>query len=258
MGKAQSQAAKARKSRLAYETRIEAALAGYYDDHSKGLDTSIRKLQRDSGLPYKTLQDRINGGAKSLSEESASRGRLFPEETDVLIDHSLHMAKRGCPVTVAGIEKRANEILSAREGTDFTPVGNNWADRFMTRHRTRLQTYWGASLDTKRGQALNPTSNKHYWEGIETIIDNNGHPIPPHRRYGTDEIGFNMGLATKRRVVGPAGQKIQHVQGDAEREMVTVVNTICADGTSLRPTVIYKGKNWLQRWSKQENPLNVK
>ncbi|KZP33337.1 CENP-B protein, partial [Athelia psychrophila] len=56
--------------------------------------------------------------------------------------------------------------------------------------------------------------------------------------WGADEIGIEMGYTPKRRVVGPRGQKIQHDQGDANREMVTVMNTICADGTYLKPTVV--------------------
>lgn len=240
------------------QASIDKALSGYYDDLGNGLDPSIRQLQRDSGLPYKTLRDCINGGAKPRTEESASRGRLLPEETEVVIDNTLLIARRAFPVNVAGIQKRANEILMAREGERFKPVGKNWADRFMTRHHDRLQTYWGSPLDTKRGQALNPTSNKEYWEGIGAIIDNNGHPIPPQKRFDTDEVGFVMCMTKKCHVVGPAGKKIQHAQRDADREMVTVVNTICADGTSLKPTVIYKGKNWLGRWRKQANPLDVK
>ncbi|KZP12808.1 CENP-B protein, partial [Athelia psychrophila] len=75
--------------------------------------------------------------------------------------------------------------------------------------------------------------------------------------WGADEIGIEMGYTPKRRVVGPRGQKIQHDQGDANREMVTVMNTICADGTYLKPTVVYKGKNFLSRWGKQNNPLEA-
>ena len=57
--------------------------------------------------------------------------------------------------------------------------------------------------------------------------------------------------------MGPPGQKIQHDQADRNREMVTVVNTICADGTYLKPIVVYKGKNFLIRWTDQENPIEA-
>ncbi|KIO18048.1 hypothetical protein M407DRAFT_84348, partial [Tulasnella calospora MUT 4182] len=44
-----------------------------------------------------------------------------------------------------------------------------------------------------------------------------------------------------------AGQGVQHKQQDVEREIVTVLETICADDTYLRPTIIvFKGRNLLK------------
>jgi hypothetical protein len=37
----------------------------------------------------------------------------------------------------------------------------------------------------------------------------------------------------------------------------SLVNTICADGTYLKPIVVYKGKNFLIRWTDQENPIEA-
>jgi hypothetical protein len=73
--------------------------------------------------------------------------------------------------------------------------------------------------------------------------------IKSWRMYGMDEIGCVLEYAPCRCVVGPPGRKIQHDQADGNREMVTVVNTICADGTYLKPIVVYKGKNFLIRWT---------
>ncbi|CAK5275006.1 unnamed protein product [Mycena citricolor] len=60
----------------------------------------------------------------------------------------------------------------------------------------------------------------------------------------------------KTRVVGTAGEKTQHLQSDGGRENTTVVVTICADGTSLRPVVIFKGKKFDLDWN-QENPTEA-
>lgn len=98
VGKALNQAAKSQKARREYEASINKALSGYWDDLANGLGPTSIQLQRNSGLPYKTLRDRIKGGAKSRIEESASRGRLLPEEIEVIIDNTLHMVKRGFPV----------------------------------------------------------------------------------------------------------------------------------------------------------------
>jgi hypothetical protein len=45
-------------------------------------------------------------------------------------------------------------------------------------------------------------------------------------------------------------------RGGADRENVTVVVTICADGTTVRPLVIFKGKNLQSSWN-QDNAANA-
>ncbi|KAJ3884609.1 hypothetical protein GG344DRAFT_60328, partial [Lentinula edodes] len=52
---------------------------------------------------------------------------------------------------------------------------------------------------------------------------------------------------SKKCVASARGTKTQHQQGGANRVDITSVVTICADGTTLRPTVIYKGQKLYTR-----------
>ncbi|KIL62014.1 hypothetical protein M378DRAFT_81767, partial [Amanita muscaria Koide BX008] len=63
-----------------------------------------------------------------------------------------------------------------------------------------------------------------------------------------DESGFPPGHQGKERVVGRRGTKTQHKQGGADRENVTALITICADGTALPPMIIFKGQNFMAKW----------
>jgi len=67
--------------------------------------------------------------------------------------------------------------------------------------------------------------------------------------YGMDESGFPPEASQTHRVIGGRGTKTQHKQGNANRENVTALVTICADGTTLRPTIIFKGKNFMKNWA---------
>ncbi|KIJ36162.1 hypothetical protein M422DRAFT_179827, partial [Sphaerobolus stellatus SS14] len=58
-----------------------------------------------------------------------------------------------------------------------------------------------------------------------------------------DETGFPQEATQTQRVIGRRGTKLQHKQGTANKETVTALVTICADGSVLRPTIIFKGKN---------------
>ncbi|TFK82751.1 CENP-B protein, partial [Polyporus arcularius HHB13444] len=81
-------------------------------------------------------------------------------------------------------------------------------------------------------------------------------PIAPECIYGMDETGIQQGVGVTERVIGPAGQKVQYQQRSGNRENITVLVTICADGTSTPPAVIYKGDTYHASW-KQDNPLNA-
>jgi hypothetical protein len=50
------------------------------------------------------------------------------------------------------------------------------------------------------------------------------------------------------------GPQYQQIGGDHEN--ITVIVTICADGTSTPPAVIFMGKGYQVNW-KQDNPANA-
>ena len=72
-----------------------------------------------------------------------------------------------------------------------------------------------------------------------------------------DEVGVQARgnererVATKRQKTGP-----QYQQRSGTRENTTVLVTICADGTSTPPAVIFKGSAYQVSWA-NNNPLNA-
>ncbi|KAJ7258843.1 hypothetical protein C8J57DRAFT_997470, partial [Mycena rebaudengoi] len=58
-----------------------------------------------------------------------------------------------------------------------------------------------------------------------------------------DESGFAFGDQGCQGVIGHRGTKVQHKQGGGDKENITVIVTICADGTYLKPTIIMKGQH---------------
>ena len=93
---------------------------------------------------------------------------------------------------------------------------------------------------------------------LEAMVQGEGRDdiIPAELTYATDETGLMMGVALHERVIAPVGKKIQQLQHSGKRENVTGVVTICVDGTSLPPAVIFKGKGYQMSW-KQNNPLQA-
>jgi hypothetical protein len=97
---------------------------------------------------------------------------------------------------------------------------------------------------------MNPEAKKKWFELLEKFIIQAG--IRPEDLYAMDETGCPPSDQGTERVVGGRGTKTQHKQGGADRENVTALATICADGTVLRPTIIFKGQNFMAKWA-QDN-----
>ena len=140
----------------------------------------------------------------------------------------------------------ANVLRQARLGANCEPVGSYWVYGFIDRWHEVLQTHWSKPLDTQRAQSLNPEAVQSWFKLVEEFIVKAG--IAPENIYGMDESGFPLAYSGKERVVGARGTKTQHKQGGADRENVTAVVTICADGGTISPLLIFKGKNLKDTW----------
>ncbi|PPQ74013.1 hypothetical protein CVT25_006177, partial [Psilocybe cyanescens] len=101
-----------------------------------------------------------------------------------------------------------------------------------------VQTHWSRPLATERAKALNKDVVVHWYDLIKQGVIAKG--IKPENIYGMDESGFPPSDQGVQRA------KVQHKAGSANHENVTVLVTICADGTALKPTIIFKGQHILK------------
>lgn len=69
--------------------------------------------------------------------------------------------------------------------------------------------------------------------------------------HGTDEIGTNTANGERERVIGRKRAGPQYQQQIGNRENITIIVTICGDGSSIPPAVIYKGLAFQVRWAGQ-------
>lgn len=133
------------------------------------------------------------------------------------------------------------DILLAARGSHPPPtVGSNWPDNFIRRH-PELRTRLSIRYDYQRALNEDPST-------VQRTIDENG--IQLEDIYNFDETGFAMGLISTQKVVTRAemyGHGRRLLQ-PGNREWVTVIEAIGADGYSLPPCVIFKGKVAVAGW----------
>ena len=96
-------------------------------------------------------------------------------------------------------------------------------------------------LDTQRKKADSMDEYRHWYDLVESKIKQYG--VLQENVYNMDEKGFSIGTMNKsRRIFTKAQYKSGNFLGhqqDGNTEWVTLVATICADGTSLPPGLIY-------------------
>ncbi len=249
VARAASKAIKKQRARVAKDANLDAAALAYQEAQILGQFQDGKPSFRRVALFYKvglgTLHRAANG-ERTMAQFAASKQKLSLAEEAKVVEYLLECADRGFPHGRDHIIDCANAILQQRKGNPNEKVGKDWVDRFMQRHEDKLSMYWSKPLDTLRANALNPEAVAHWFELVDLLVIKRG--ISPNNIYGMDESGFQLSFHTKQRVVGRKGAKIIHKQGASDRENVTVLVTIRADGTYLHPTIIFKGVNFMSKW----------
>ncbi|KAJ6552307.1 hypothetical protein DFH09DRAFT_832464, partial [Mycena vulgaris] len=86
--------------------------------------------------------------------------------------------------------------------------------------------------------AFNFATVQRHFELLQEVLDNNGNPIPDCNVYNFDEIGIQMGGGRKgtgeQFFYGAADRSKYKIKSD-DLELITVIETICSNGTALVP-----------------------
>jgi hypothetical protein len=199
----------------------------------------------------------LSDGGMSRERANAERAWLLDSEVDIVIDFVVEMAHRGFPLSHKRLKEHVDSICSARLGAEFPAkgVGLNWTYRFSQKYAERIKISRSRPLEDKRGRAVNPHTNKAWWKLLGETIDK--YNITPCNIYGTDEVGIQtQGGGEREHVFGPRTKAAPYQQRSGTRENITVIVTICADGTTTPPAVIFKGSAYQVSWG-ENNPFNA-
>jgi hypothetical protein len=216
-------------------------------DLQNGRVKSIRAAARLYEIPHTTLADRARG-VVSRVDKRPSGHKLTQLEEDSLCQWILSMDTRGAAPRPATVGEMANILLAARGSQPPLTVGKNWPSKFVER-RDELRTRYSVRYDYQRALNEDPNTLRAWFTTVQRVIDENG--IQPEDIYNFDETGFAMGLISSQKVVTRAefyGRRRLLQPGN--REWVTAIEAICADGYSLPPCIIFKGKVAIEDWFK--------
>ncbi len=228
-------------------SQIDQAVA-HLKEHSEDNISYVADLY---GVDRSTLSRRFRGVTKSRSQKAICQQLLTPPEEQRLLKHINTLCKRGIPPTPSILRNLAYEITG-------NEPGKHWSSRFVHRHQNQLDSGYLERLDKQRFKADNKYSYELWFNLLqEKMIKYN---IEPENTYNMDEKGFLIGWSTKQqRVFSKASRASNLSKGalqDGNREWITCLACICADGSAIAPALIFAGASGTlqESWIEEVQP----
>jgi hypothetical protein len=232
---------------------IEAALAAI-ESLKPGEKLVYTQIAAKYGVDRRTLARRHQGATISREAQAQNLQALAPQQEQELLQYIKQLTERGLPPTRPMIRRFASEIAK-RE------LGKGWVDRYIQRYNVYLISRWTTGMDRLRHQADSLPKYSLYFELLRSKLSQ--YNIEPRHTYNMDEKGFLLGILSRsKRIFSKRlyeeGKIKAHIQ-DGNREWITLVACICADGSALDPAIIYQSASgsiqdsWLQAFDPSDH-----
>ncbi|KAF7367161.1 DDE-domain-containing protein [Mycena sanguinolenta] len=173
-------------------------------------------------VPRATLQSRRQGVLPRVEAHAHERVVSVVQE-QVLVEWIKIVGRRGFPLSLETVGAYASAICG-------TTVGKSWPERFKARHPD-LKVKWTTSLEECRAHALNPVVVNQYFTLLKETIDQ--YDIQFKNIYNMDEKGIQLGVGDRIKALVDRDQKTVQQIHNGNRDLVTIIECICADGTSV-------------------------
>jgi hypothetical protein len=219
---------------------IEAAIEAI-ESREPGASFSYRKVAEQFKVNRTTLSRRYQGLAQSREAAAANQRLLNPQQEEELVRYIERCTERGLPPTREMVQNFAGAVAKWE-------ASESWVTRFLHRHKVDLTVKWSPGIDRNRHEADSYHKYDGYFQLLHGKIEE--YDVEQCDTYNMDEKGFFVGItARSKRVfskaIWQAKLRTAAIQ-DGNREWITLVACVCADGSSLPPTLIYEGKAGIQ------------
>jgi hypothetical protein len=234
-------------------SRKEGQIALAINAFNKNQFSTLKEACRVYDAPFTTVLRRVKGTIPKR-DSGLKVHKLTELEETTLEDWILSMDTRGLPVRINSIARMANLLLEKRSQSSYIPIGKNWPLRFIQRHES-LRTKWSRKYDYQRAKCEDPSIIRNWFRLVHNMIAKYG--VLSEDIYNFDETGFQMGvIATAKVVTGSERNGRPMLLQPGNREWVTAIESICADGWSVPPMIVFEGKVHISTWYSDQLPMD--
>lgn len=214
-----------------------AVLASGFKPGSTHYVLPITQAAESFGLDSQKLRRHLQG-VQGRSLAHVKQQKVPAPQEAVLKGWLKALGYRSIPWTREIVREKAEAVCGR-------PIAMNWVYRFVKRHPD-IKTHWTVGLESCRAKALNRPTVNSFFELLAEIIKK--YEIKPVNLYNMDEKGVQMGVGGRARALVDRNQKTVYMKVDGNRELATLMECICADGSALDPLAILKGMRTNPRW----------
>jgi hypothetical protein len=213
---------------------------------------SFRTIADHTDVPRSTLHARARG-RRSIKAKAQSQQYLTPAEEKAVVDFVLQMSALGTPMRIKYIPSIAFTVTRGRPEPDrpLKPPGKNWAKSLEKRH-PEIKARKVKALDWDRHEKNIFPKIEHWFEEIGKVLK--GSDIVQENVYNMDETGVMLSKLGSVKVLVGRNDSRDYRGARVERQMVTAVECISADGRYLKPMVIWPASTHRANWTTFPTP----
>lgn len=213
---------------------------------------SFRAIADHTDVPRSTLHARARG-RRSIEAKAQSQQYLTPFEEEAMVDFVLQMSDLGTPVRMKYIPSIAFSVTRGRPEPDrpLKPPGKNWAKSLEKRH-PELKARKVKALNWDRHEKNIFPKIEHWFQEIGKVLK--GSDIMQENVYNMDETGVMLSKLGSVKVLVGQNDRRDYRGARVERQMVTAVECISADGRYLKPMVIWPASTHRANWTTFPTP----
>jgi hypothetical protein len=195
-------------------------------------------------VPRTTLRDRLSGRVE-LDAKPGRKPILSCTLEEKLADYASNRAKLGIGFGKRQFMKYASS-LSKKYKVFFKKdvPSNKWWRLFKRRHKDKVVLRQPEGTAAIRHQCMDPVKVSKYFFALKSVFSLPGMPDSNTLRtriWNMDETGLQLDVKPKK-VVAARGTRHLHSRTSGNKETITIIACISADGKAVPPHVIIKGK----------------
>ena len=237
---------------------IDKAITAWHaeQDLHPSLRRSMRRIASDNDVPHNTLSTRLSGKCTTRQQSHENFQALTTTEEEVLVKYIYRMTRFGFPLPCKTAHDIAAHIRQTRLLPTLSPLnprqplGKNWVHHFKDRHK-EVFLGWTKALEGKRIDVTQPDLLRKWFD--ELLALQTQYRYETRNIFNMDETGYSMGTTQSTQVMAYVDPRSEGVKGRHSRtkvfkpcgsrtEWITAIECVSADGTSLPPVIIFKGK----------------